>query len=47
MCKVYQINGIVLTDSVLSHDDIINGGELIFEMNTTPNDYLCITLSNL
>ncbi len=31
-----SINGKLLEDTLLSHHDIINGGELIFEMSSTP-----------
>ncbi len=30
------VNGSVLNDVTISHNDIINGGEIIFEMQSTP-----------
>ena len=32
-----SVNGKTIKDTLLSHQDIINGGELIFEMSATPN----------
>jgi len=32
-----SINGKILENNTISHEDIINGGELIFEMNNQPN----------
>ncbi len=35
--KSVMINGKVLTKSIISHNDILNGGVIIFEMSNTPN----------
>ena len=34
--KSVTINGEKLTGTLLSHQDIMNGGEIIFVMNSTP-----------
>ena len=31
-----SINGKILESTLLSHQDIMNGGEIIFEMSNTP-----------
>ncbi len=36
--KQVSVNGQVLTGTQLKHDDLINGGEIIFEMSDSPNN---------
>ncbi len=35
--KSVTVNGRILEDNLLSHQDIVNGGELVFEMSKQPN----------
>jgi putative alpha-1,2-mannosidase len=35
--KSVLINGKVLKGAILKHNDIMNGGTIIFEMSNTPN----------
>ncbi len=41
--KWVKLNGKIYDKTYITHNDIINGGELFFEMSSTPNKKRCLT----
>ena len=41
--KWVKLNGKIYDKTYITHNDIINGGELFFEMSSVPNKKRCLT----